>query len=347
LPTRSYRDAVYDDRDRLRSYLAPDGTTTVSFAYDHAARLASRSDGTGTTTYRYDALGNLLEVVTPAHTIEYQVDGLGRRVSRRLDGAVTHVWVYRDRLDPVAELDAGGRLRRLFVYGTTSHSPDLIVDVDPLTGTTTAVHRVLLDHVGSPRALVNVVTGAVSSEARFDAFGRAVVGSPDATLGFAGGIHDPETGLIRFGARDYAPELGRWTAPDPSLWGGMQTNLYAYVHGDPVNAIDPTGQVEATTTLVVWGGINITVYGLTVALVALTGVVLLGVAAYYAYEHWFADDSVYMTAEGDDDDARDADAEEGEECSVSESERRARERGDRWRDDNTGEDAIQQHDEIT
>ena len=30
-------------------------------------------------------------------------------------------------------------------------------------------------------------------------------------FGFAGGIYDLHTGLVRFGARDYYPEAGRWT----------------------------------------------------------------------------------------------------------------------------------------
>ena len=34
-------------------------------------------------------------------------------------------------------------------------------------------------------------------------------------FGFAGGLYDHLTGLTRFGARDYDPVVGRWTARDP------------------------------------------------------------------------------------------------------------------------------------
>jgi phosphomannomutase len=57
-------------------------------------------------------------------------------------------------------------------------------------------------------------------------------------FGFAGGLYDRDSGLVRFGARDYDPETGRFTAPDPLRFDGGDTNLYAYAAGDPVNLVD-------------------------------------------------------------------------------------------------------------
>jgi RHS repeat-associated protein len=103
---------------------------------------------------------------------------------------------------------------------------------------------VVSDHLGSPRALVNAATGAVVQTMEFDPFGNVLSESGDTTLlphGFAGGLWDRETGLVRFGARNYDPVTGRWTTKDPILFQGGQANLYAYVNNDPVNRIDPTG----------------------------------------------------------------------------------------------------------
>ena len=44
---------------------------------------------------------------------------------------------------------------------------------------------------------------------------------------------------MRFGARVYDPEVGRWTAKDPIRFAGGDGNLYAYVGGDVVNRVDP------------------------------------------------------------------------------------------------------------
>ena len=64
---------------------------------------------------------------------------------------------------------------------------------------------------------------------------------PVQPFAFAGGLYDRHTGLVRFGARDYDPETGRWTAKDPIGFGGGDANLYGYVVGDPVNLVDPSG----------------------------------------------------------------------------------------------------------
>ena len=54
-------------------------------------------------------------------------------------------------------------------------------------------------------------------------------------------MHDRDTGLVRFGYRDYDPDIGRWTAKDPISFAGEDTDLYGYVLNNPVNRVDPHG----------------------------------------------------------------------------------------------------------
>ncbi len=60
-------------------------------------------------------------------------------------------------------------------------------------------------------------------------------------LTYAGGNYDEHTHFIRFGARDYDPTTGRWTAKDPILFAGKLSNLYEYNLNDPINYLDITG----------------------------------------------------------------------------------------------------------
>jgi RHS repeat-associated protein len=91
--------------------------------------------------------------------------------------------------------------------------------------------------------VVEADTGSVVQRIDYTAFGEVKSDTNPGfqPFGFAGGLYDPDTGLVRFGARDYDPKVGRWTSKDPILFEGGDTNLYGYVLNDPVNLIDETG----------------------------------------------------------------------------------------------------------
>jgi len=104
-------------------------------------------------------------------------------------------------------------------------------------------YRIISDHLGSPRLIVNSSSGAIAQQLSYDEFGNVTQDSNPGfqPFGFAGGLYDQHTKLTRFGARDYDAQTGRWTAKDPIDFNGVDTNLYAYTFDDPVNFIDPPG----------------------------------------------------------------------------------------------------------
>lgn len=223
---------TYSDRDALQAWGG------ITYAQDGAGRRTTRTEGAASTSYVYDALGLLRRVDLPdGRRVEYVVDGAGRRVGKDVDGQRVRGWLYADALRPVAELDASQAVVSRFVYGEQTYTPAFMV-----RGGVT--YRFVTDLRGSVRLVVDAATGALAQRIDYDAFGRVLQDTNPGfqPFGFAGGLYDPDTGLVRFGARDYDPETGRWTARDPLGFGGGDTNLYAYVGSDPVNYIDPTGR---------------------------------------------------------------------------------------------------------
>ena len=168
--------------------------------------------------------------------IEYIVDGRNRRVGKKVNGTLEKGWLYKDGLNPVAELDGAGAVVSRFVYATKSNVPDFIIK----GGNT---YRIVSDHLGSPRLVVDTVTGTVVQTMDYDEFGIVTADTnPEfQPFGFAGGLYDPDTQLVRFGARDYDSKTGRWTSKDPIRFGGDDSNLFGYVFGDPVNLLDSKG----------------------------------------------------------------------------------------------------------
>ena len=240
-------EAVYDAQDRLRE---SDG---VTYTYTDRGTLYQKGDGSMLETFTYDALGNLTRVERSGFpAIDYVIDAQGRRSAKRVGGSLAKQYVWSGSLRIAAELQGGDLVSR-FIYGNGVTTPDLIVRKG--TGSTSdRLYRVIADHLGSPIYVVNLADpGDVWLDASYDEWGNVTSfvldgvdqGSDTSAWpipqGFAGGLFDADTGLVRFGVRDYDPRVGRWTAKDPILFRGGQGNLYVYVGNDPGNWIDPAG----------------------------------------------------------------------------------------------------------
>jgi RHS repeat-associated protein len=232
-----------DVRDRLTQYGAE------TFTHTPNGELRTRTVGGQTTTYSYDAFGNLVGAALPGgEAVEYLVDGRGRRIGRKLNGTLTRGYLYQNQHRVVAELDGANTVISRFVYGDRLQVPDYMVK----GGVT---YCFVLDMTGSVRLVVDAATGVIAQRLDYDAFGRVLADTNPGfqPFGFAGGLYDAATGLVHFGARDYAPALGRWLTKDSRLFTGETTNFYSYVENDPVNRIDPTGH-EAVVIVRMEGG---------------------------------------------------------------------------------------------
>jgi RHS repeat-associated protein len=180
-------------------------------------------------------MGRLLSANVDGKAIAYKHNALGNRVSKLVDGVVVEKYLWLNKTTLVAIYDGNDNLVQRFEY-TLGNTPISFTQNG-------SKFYISSDHLGSPRTISDA-SGNVLKAVDYDSFGN-VVSDTNPTLeipfGFAGGLHDKDTNLIRFGYRDFDPETGRWTARDPIGFAGGDTNLYGYVASDPVNFIDSNG----------------------------------------------------------------------------------------------------------
>jgi RHS repeat-associated protein len=227
--TRNTESAAYDAQDRVTSY---NGAT---FAWSPNGTLSSSVSGGQTTSYTYDVRGALTAVTLSNGTqITYTVDANGHRIGKSIGGVLQRGWLW-DGLVPVAEVNGNSEFSARFVYGDGT-TPTYMIS----QGNT---YRLLSDERGSIRIVINVANGAIAEQLDYDEFGRVLTDTSPGfqPFGIAGGLYDPDTGLVRFGLRDYSAETGRWTARDPFTFAGGDYSLYAYLHNDPLNLNDSLG----------------------------------------------------------------------------------------------------------
>jgi RHS repeat-associated protein len=201
-----------------------------SFDYTKNGELLCKITGIDTTSYTYDNFGNLTEVELPnGDAIEYLIDGKNRRIGKSINGVVTKRWIYSGDFTPVAELDSNGNVMARYI-GSYMIKGD-------------STYRIIRDNLGSVRLVVNIQTGTISQRLDYDEFGRIMSDTnPDfCPFGFGGGLYESGTGLVRFGARDYAADVGRWLKKDPIGFSGGSANTYSYADNDPINMVDPSG----------------------------------------------------------------------------------------------------------
>jgi RHS repeat-associated protein len=220
----------YSDEDHLLT------AGSATYAYDLDGFLTTKTDGGDVTTYSYSSRGELLDVTLPDDTVvEYVHDPLGRRIAKKVDRAITEKYLWQGLTRLLAVYDSSNELLMRFEYAD-SRMPLAMKSA----GNT---YYLTYDQVGSLRVVADSA-GNVVKRIDYDSFGNIIADTNPALevpFGFAGGLYDPDTELVRFGFRDYDPDIGRWTAKDPIFFAGGDTDLYGYVLNDPINLIDPDG----------------------------------------------------------------------------------------------------------
>jgi RHS repeat-associated protein len=262
----------HDNADRLTSFVPTpiaktQAPSAVTLTYDVDDQLATYNG----LSINHDLNGNLLSApvqgtllgaltwdkrnrLTGAGGIAYAYDAENRRISSTVNGQTT-LYVYSrggaslDRL--LMKQNPDGSVTR-YIYGAGLLYEET-TNAGNVAQSPVYYH---FDWRGDTVALSDA-NGNVTARISYSPYGERTVESGTVSTPFCfngkWGVMTETTGLLCMQARFYSPVIRRFLNEDPSgLGGGI--NLYAYVRGDPINFVDPTGEVR-------WGLLGKSVVG--------------------------------------------------------------------------------------
>lgn len=228
LPAAEITDATYDADNRLLTWGGK------SLAYDANGGLVND----GSNTYQWDERKRLVGISDGTHqSASFEYDSRNRRTGKTV-GGVTTGFLY-DGINAVQELQGTTSAANVTAHLLTTDAIDeTVLRIEGNDGAN--LRSVLSDANGNTLMLLDAAQAKVTGYA-YDPYG---VTQAEVTTGntqqYAGRENDG-TGLYYYRSRYYMPGIARFISEDPIGWSSGQTNNYAYVAGDPISFLDPTG----------------------------------------------------------------------------------------------------------
>jgi RHS repeat-associated protein len=251
LTTTTASSTVYDYKETAASTVGQtyDGLNrdaainALSGGYDANGNLGND----GTRLFYYDVYNRLTGVGSSAYPnngpyLTFTYDPLGRLSSQTYYGTTTS-FLY-DGTNLIGEYDGSGTVLRRYAFGPGTDQPlfwneaanggsnryfysdyhGSVIGYGDASGNLQALYK--YGPYGEPKDINN---GTNFSGARFRYTGQMVL---------------PEASLYDYKARVYDPIMGHFLQTDP-IGSKDDLDLYAYVHDDPVDDTDPTGECTA------------------------------------------------------------------------------------------------------
>jgi RHS repeat-associated protein len=200
----------------------------VSYSWDNNGNLLSDGDR----TFTYDHADRLTSVFDGSSTYAFAYDGLGHRYQQTIDSTTT-----------TYALDIAANLTQVLSDG----SNDYLYGLGRIGGSNAGEWQyTLADALGNVRQLSDS-TASITLSQSYEPFGSALksYGDVSSDFGFTG-EQDEIAGLVFLRARYYDPGLGRFITKDP--FPGVPSlpstlHPYQYALNNPVNLVDPSGEI--------------------------------------------------------------------------------------------------------
>ena len=238
---------VYDANDRLIEETGPAGIT--AYSYDANGNTTRKTSPDGIVDYDYNADDRLTraagELESTASEVSYSYDAHGIRQSQEADGVVSRFLVdpTHQYAQVLEELDGAGNPTALYVMGHERISQERAEGYFTYHG----------DGLGSIRHLTDE-NGLETDRFVYEAFGLLEhrEGATPNSFHYTGEQYDPNLGFYYLRARYYDPATGRFPTMDTyqgRIHEPQTLHKYLYVHADPVNNIDPSGEVALNAVI--------------------------------------------------------------------------------------------------
>ena len=222
-----------------------DNSVTASFTYDWDNKLRFAQSGSNTIEIRYDVRGNrIYKSVDDGENVterKYIVDIVGR------------LPVILCEIDP----QNGGSLTNKYYYANSQIlAQDAVYYTDPNDPNTIGFDRYyyLQNRLGSIRQVIDSSAATVATYT-YNPYGEDFTGECNETIynpfKFTGQWYDSKTGQYCLRARQYEPQLMRFTGSDPvkgKLSRPLSLHKHLYTNNDPVNRVDPRGLFSVSAT---------------------------------------------------------------------------------------------------
>ena len=228
---------TYDNTNRILS------NGGDSYTHDLNGRITQNTQSGDNIVYNFNT-NDLITSISKngSTTAQYSYDLNNARVSSVIDGSETRYVVDENSGLPnvIAETNASGVVQRYYIYGDEG----LLEQIDNANN----VKFYHYDPTGNTLALTNGSQTITDSYA-YSPYGTVSQDETNTSINpflYSGkhGVMDDENGLNYMRARYYKPDIKRFMSLD-GLLGSMDNpqslNRYAYVHGNPIMNIDPSG----------------------------------------------------------------------------------------------------------